>query len=226
MDRPDAEPSQVRESLSDLGGVNRYLGGRAALLPVLRRAWAGRPRGASLRLLDVGTGAADVPVWAVARATSRGLSMTAVGLDRGRAAIEVARAAARSRVGVRLVRGDALALPFRDGAFDVAMSSTTLHHFSGDAAVRFLTELRRVARRGVVVADLRRSVLGYLGARLLATTVWRRHRYARHDGPVSVRRAYTVPEVRGLLKAAGLRGDVQRRAFFRLSVWIPVENGR
>jgi hypothetical protein len=152
--------------------------------------------------------------------------VTAVGLDRGRAAIEVARAAVRGAVPVKLVRGDGLALPFRDGAFDVAMSSTTLHHFSGEAAVRFLTELRRVARRGVVIADLRRSVLGYLGARLLAATAWRRHRYARHDGPASVRRAYTVSEVRGLLKAACLDGEVRRRPFFRLSVWIAVESER
>lgn len=226
MDRPDAEPGRVRESLRDLGAVNRYLGGRAALLPGLRHACAGRPRGASLSVLDVGTGAADVPAWAAEWASSRGLRVTAVGLDRGRAAIEVARGEVARGVPLRLVRGDALALPFRDGAFDVAMSSTTLHHFSGEAAVRFLTELARVARRGVVIGDLRRSVPGYVGARLLAATVWRRHRYARHDGPVSVRRAYTVSEVRGLLKAAGLEGDVERRAFFRLSVWIPVENGR
>ena len=227
MDRPDAEPSRVRESLRDLAGVNRYLGGRAALLPGLRRALAGRSAaGAGWSLLDVGTGAADVPAWAAAWARSRGYDVTVVGLDRGRAAIAVARETVSGDGTVALVRGDALALPFRDRAFDVAMSSTTLHHFSGEAAVRLLRELHRVARRGVVIGDLRRSIPGYIGARLLAATVWRGHRYARHDGPLSVRRAYTVPEVRGLLRAAGLDGRVQRRAFFRLSVWIPVETER
>jgi SAM-dependent methyltransferase len=219
MDRPDADPGRVRESLDDLRRVNRILGGFAALAHGLRRA-LGEEHGVR-RVLDVGTGAADVPEWIVRRAAARGRPARAVGLDRGRAAIGVARAAMQGNRAVRLVRGDALALPFRDGAFDIAVSSTTLHHFSGGAAVRFLTEMHRVARRGVVIGDLRRSVPAYLAVKLLAATLWRRHAYARHDGPASVRRAYTVGELRALLAAAHLPGRVERRRFFRVSVWIP-----
>lgn len=222
MDRSDADPRQVRESLADLRRVNRFFGGLAALAPGLSRAF-GEDRG-GLRVLDVGTGAADVPEWIVRRAAASGRSVRAVGLDRGRAAIRVAREAVAGNADVRLVRGDALALPFRDGAFDVAVSSTTLHHFSGEDAARFLTEMHRVARRGVVIGDLRRSVPAYLAVKVLAATLWRRHGYARHDGPASVRRAYTVSEVRALLYSAGLPGRVERRPFFRLSVWIPKDD--
>lgn len=218
LDRPDADPGLIRESLSDLRRVNRLFGGLAGLAPELTRAF-GDDRGA-VRVLDVGTGAADVPAWVVRRGAARGRPVWAVGLDRGRAAIRVAREAMAGDAAVRLVRGDALALPFRDAAFDVVVSNTTLHHFSGVAAVRFLTELNRVARRGVVIGDLRRSVPAYLAVRLLAATLWRRHVYARHDGPASVRRAYTVGEMRALLEEARLSGRVQRRPLFRLSVWI------
>ncbi len=78
-----------------------------------------------------------------------------------------------------------------------------------------------MSRHGVLLGDLRRSALGYLGARVLAATLWRRHRYARHDGPVSVRRAYTVEEAREMLAAAGLPGAVRRHRIFRLGIWIP-----
>lgn len=221
MDAPDADPVRVRESLRDLGFVNRFLGGTAALLPDLRRAIAGLPPGAGLRVLDVGTGAADVPEELSRRAARLGHPVWAVGVDRGRAAIAVAKEAFRQGVSsVRLVRSDARSLPFRDGAFDVVISSTTLHHFSGADAVRVLREMRRVAGVGVVIGDLRRSRPGYWAARALAATLWRRHPYARHDGPVSVRRAYTVAEVRRLLAAAALTGSVRRRPFFRLSVRI------
>lgn len=225
MDAPGADPERVRESLADLRRVNRFLGGVGAVAWGLRRVLGETPPDGALRLLDVGTGGGDVPAALVRRAAGRGWTVRAVGLDRGRAAIAVAKADRSADDRVLLVRGDALALPFRAGAFDVAISSTTLHHFSGGDAIRVLQELDRVARRGVVIGDLRRSLSGYLAARLLAATLWRRHPYARHDGPASVRRAYTVQEVRGLLSEAGLEGTVRRRPFFRLAAWIPSRDG-
>lgn len=48
-----------------------------------------------------------------------------------------------------VVRGVAEHLPFRDGAFDVALAVLTLHHWSDPAAG--LAEMRRVARRQVVL---------------------------------------------------------------------------
>lgn len=220
MDLPSADPREVRLSLEDLTAANRLFGGTASVRRHVARLLAGSAPGARLCLLDVGTGAGDVPAALHQWARRRGWAVWALGLDRGAAAIAVARARTGAGGALRLVRGDALALPFRDGAFDVAISNTTLHHFSGEDAIRFLRELRRVARKGVVVGDLRRSRSGYLATRALAATWWRGHRYARHDGPVSYRRAYTPLEVRALLARAGLSGFVERHRFFRLVVRI------
>ena len=90
-----------------------------------------------------------------------------------------------------------------EGAFDVAHSSMFVHHLDPYDAVAFLRELRRVARCGIVVNDLVRGRLNWLGAWLLihATAT---SRFTRHDGPLSVRRAYTRPELLDLVAAAGL----------------------
>ena len=66
-----------------------------------------------------------------------------------------------------------------------------------------LGEMRRVARRGVIVNDLVRSWFAYL-ATLLATRVASKNPYLRHDGPLSVRRAYTRGEMSALAVRAGL----------------------
>jgi Zn-dependent protease len=63
-----------------------------------------------------------------------------------------------------------------------------------------------VSTLGILVSDLRRSRTGYLAVSLLARTVWRGHVYARHDGPVSMRAAYTMAEARELAARAGLTG--------------------
>jgi hypothetical protein len=61
-----------------------------------------------------------------------------------------------------------------------------------------------VARLGVVVNDLRRGILPLLATAVAVTAVGR-CRTTRHDGLLSVRRAYTQGETDALLAAAGLR---------------------
>jgi len=64
--------------------------------------------------------------------------------------------------------------------------------------------MRRVARRGVVVNDLRRGRVAFA---LSAVTVLAlsRGRYTRHDGVLSARRAYTLAELDDIAANAGLR---------------------
>jgi hypothetical protein len=98
---------------------------------------------------------------------------------------------------------DARCLPFGDLSFDVVMCSLALHHQVPDDALAMLREMRRVARRGVVVNDIVRCWRGYWGAWLLSRTL-SRNPLTRHDGPLSVRRAYTRPEMLALAAEAGL----------------------
>lgn len=218
MDRPDADPVELARSLADLRSVNRWLGGRRVVLRHLSRLLPPEP-GREYSLLDVATGSADIPlaVLAWARRTGRRVRITAT--DVHPATLEEARRRARPHPEIAVEAADALRLPYPDGAFDVSLLCTALHHFDeeGDAAA-VLRELARVSRRGVVVSDLRRTRLAFLGARLLAATVWRSHPITRHDGPLSVRRAFTVAELRGLAERAGLRARVHGHGPFRLAL--------
>ena len=76
-----------------------------------------------------------------------------------------------------------------------------------------LLEADDAGERLVLVTDLLRSWTGLAAVRLLAATVWRRHPVTRHDGPASVRGAYTLDELRGLARRAGL-GEVRARSWF------------
>ncbi len=217
MDGRSPDPERLAESLRDLAGYNRYLGGTATIIHQLARLFAGSAPG-RLRLLDVGAGGVDM-LRSVARwLERRGQPLAeAVGLELGSETVRLAAQQSRSGVGHRigLVRGDARALPFPDRRFDVTISSTFLHHLTAEDAVIALREMARVSRHGLVVSDLRRGVLGYLAAQALAHTVWRRHTYTRHDGPVSMRAAYTPDEARELARAAGLEPVVEPQPGFR-----------
>ena len=66
-----------------------------------------------------------------------------------------------------------------------------------------LREMRRVARRGVVVNDLRRGLLP-LTATWVSVMALGRSPVTRVDGVISARNSYTLPELDELLAEAGL----------------------
>ena len=191
-------------NLRDLGRVNRRLGG-VALSTAGIEALA--PHATRLSLVDVGTGGADIPAALLERARRQGRALTITALDSRAeivaAALRVNPELADTR-GLILETGDGRRLDFPDRSFDLAHCSLVLHHLEPEAAVELLREMGRVARVGVVINDLDRTRLDLAGALLLAKLATR-NRYTRHDGPLSVRRAYRVPEVANLLRSAGLR---------------------
>jgi ubiquinone/menaquinone biosynthesis C-methylase UbiE len=160
-----------------------------------------------ISIIDVGTGAADIPVALLAEARRRGRRLEVVAVDARPEVLEAARATrpALARIpGLALDVFDGRSLPYPDRAFDIAHASLVVHHFAPDEAVVLLAEMARVARLGIVVNDLDRGRMHWLGAWLIAH-LFTRNRYTRRDGPLSVRRAYTPAEMRELLARAGLR---------------------
>jgi len=213
LDQAEHDPRELEQSLGHVAAVNRWLGGERALLQHLAPLIG--PEGTT-RIIDVGTGSGDLPrrVARWARAHRRSIEIVATDFHPQMAAL--AQKTCGDDPAITIQVADALALGFADKSFDVATLSLTLHHFDGAQQVRVLRELARVARAAVIVNDLRRSRLNYLGARLLAHTIWRGNRLTRHDGPLSVLRAFTPDELVDLAAAAGIQGRVYQHYFQRL----------
>jgi ubiquinone/menaquinone biosynthesis C-methylase UbiE len=196
-------------SLADMARLNG-LGGRMLTLAHARRLLRRLPPGRPAIVLDVGTGGGDLPLALARWARRAGRPLRVLALDRDAATLVAARGAIAAAPGVALVRGDATALPLRDRAVDVAVSALTLHHLEPPEAIAYLAELDRVSRLGFVVNDLVRSRAAY-GLVWLATRLLAAHPMSRHDGPLSVRRAYTAREIERLLERAGVSGARVRR---------------
>jgi ubiquinone/menaquinone biosynthesis C-methylase UbiE len=217
LDDPAAAPSLVRESLRNIARANRWFGGAAAVRFGLDRALADlHPATREISLLDVGTGLGDLPLMAAAWAARRGIVLRPMGLERHGVAARLARES-----GLAALVGDGGALPFRDDSFDLVLLSQVAHHFAPGAIVTLLRECDRVARRAVIVADLRRSSVAALGFRV-AGSVLRFDADTMRDGITSLRRGFTSGTLAALLARAGVRAPVRRRPGARLvAVWHP-----
>lgn len=220
LDSPEHDSGVLEESLEQVAAVNRWLGGRRSLLAHVEELY---PADGPVSLLDAGTGSGDLPRAVVDHAHRRGRTIQVRATDAHPQMVEIARRACVAYPEIRVSRADVLNLPFADGEFDGAMLSMTLHHMEGDDAARCLRELARVSRRGVLVSDLERSVVNYVGALALGRTVWRRNPLTRHDGPLSVRRSFTAAELRQLATDAGFgEARVYRHFPYRLILVIPL----
>src|SRR5262249_51949441 len=102
-----------------------------------------------------------------------------------------------------------------EGGADIVMSSLFTHHLSDSALVQFIKWMEANARIGWFINDLERHPLPYhfLKFAFLAT---RRHRFMRHDGPVSVASAFRKRDwARYLAEASLAEGSA------RIEPWMP-----
>jgi ubiquinone/menaquinone biosynthesis C-methylase UbiE len=199
LDRP--VPRADREAaLRDIDRLNAWFGGYWLTRRAIERLTGGAR---SITIIDVGGGRGDFARRLARSARRRGRHVRVVVVDRDAAVTG-------QDPDVVAVRADATALPFREDAADVATASLLLHHLDPDDAVRGLSEMRAAARRGVVVNDLLRTRVT-VALVWLVTRLFTRHRFARHDGPLSVRRAYAPAELRTLAEKAGIARLAIRR---------------
>jgi len=209
LDDWTADAAEVETSLGNIARANRLFGGLAAVRRGLAQVIQPSYRG-PLTVLDVGTGAGDVPAMVQRWLGRRGVRVRSFGLERHPAAARMARAS-----GLWTVLGCGGALPFASRSVDIVVLSQVAHHMARDGCVTLFRECGRVARLGGVIADLRRSRAAAAGFRMVAPLLGF-DRHTATDGVVSLRRGFTAPELRRLTREAGLDATVRRSYGARL----------
>jgi 2-polyprenyl-3-methyl-5-hydroxy-6-metoxy-1,4-benzoquinol methylase len=204
MDQPGLDPDCHDQALHGLARINAVSRSAAILWPRLR-SLARRLHPRPLRILDVASGAGDVPVQLEQMGRRTGLRLEIAGCDRSTEAVRhAARRAEEQQANVAFFPCDALAGDLPPG-WDAVISSLFLHHLEADQAVLLLQRMARAAARLVLVNDLIRSLPGYLLA-CLGTRLLSRSPLVHVDGPRSVEGAFILAEVRDLARRAGLQG--------------------
>jgi SAM-dependent methyltransferase len=196
-------PRDRDAALADIDRLSAWFGGHALTIRAVRRLLGAAAPGRRVPIVvDVGGGRGDLARRLVRAVERRGGRVRVVLLDRDLEGLVLAEAACRGCPEILRVCADATALPFRDEGVDVTTASLVLHHLPPDAAAASLEAMRAAARLGVVVNDLLRTRLAWLLV-VVGTRLFAPHRVSRHDGPLSVRRAYAPAELRVLGEKAG-----------------------
>jgi SAM-dependent methyltransferase len=131
-----AEPEAAVRNLRDIARINRWFGGQAVLIRMMRNLAHSQER---FSVLDVGAASGDMGRCLIRHfPNARVLS-----LDRCAAHL-------RNAASPRVV-ADALRLPFRPPAFDFVLCSSVLHHFRDHEVIEMIGALRPFARRALLL---------------------------------------------------------------------------
>jgi SAM-dependent methyltransferase len=202
LDLPGLDRTSLREELQMLEELNRRLNGHKLMIAYVQRL-LGSISLPSLSVLDLGTGAADVPRAIAAWARERQLPVTITAVDRNPEVLQIAKELCRDWPEIQLIQHDLRSLPYAPGSFDLVLCSLALHHFDSVDAIMILQQIKKMARIGYIVSDLRRNWFA-IGAMELLLFAMFRSRVFRHDARQSCRAAFTVRELWALAEQAGL----------------------
>jgi 2-polyprenyl-3-methyl-5-hydroxy-6-metoxy-1,4-benzoquinol methylase len=216
MDSGTASPAELSDALSFLSASNSYLGGWAVMrerLEIWSRAWDKRK---IITMLDVGTGAADLPLRILSWGRQRRFNIKIVAIDTDEKVLDLARERTEGEASLSLFHSDLKTFAAAGGRFDYVTGSLFLHHLPPAELVDSLRLCDGLAAKGMLFSDLRRCAAAYAGVRALTCMTGR---VTRNDGPLSVRRAFLPEELEAAAERAGLRYlRVRRGSFFRLSL--------
>ena len=212
LDSNACPPAEVVASLRDLCRINRWFGGIATTRKLIERVAATTGK-KQFSLLEVAAGFGEVPRAAGRELAAKGITLDVTDLDR---------VSTHLQRGHRRLVADALALPFRDGSFDLVSCSLFAHHLQPPELAGFAKEASRVSRCAVLINDLIRHPLHL--ALVYAAFPLMRSYVSRLDGVASVRRSYTPDEIRTILSDGANRRhkvEISRHYLFRMGaiVW-------
>jgi 2-polyprenyl-3-methyl-5-hydroxy-6-metoxy-1,4-benzoquinol methylase len=196
MDSVALPPEVADRVLRFLELTNRRFGGTSLVLRHLERWWMLSAPGRAVTVLDVGTGAADIPRRLVRWGGARGTPIRVTAIDMAPDIAAAARARVRDEPDIDVEQATLAEVAASGRRFDYVIGSLFLHHVPAAELHETLRAIDRLAVRGVILGDLARGPAALLAVGFLSVVAG--NRIVRHDAPLSVRRAFTVAELSAL----------------------------
>lgn len=216
MDLEPSDDNDYHACLANLARVNALTLAYRPTLSFLDRATTGSHAGQRrpLTVVDVGCGYGDMLRRIGRWAARRRIAVHLVGIDLNPRAVCAAAKATPPDQPIRWIHCG-FAEYQHAGPVDLVVSSLFTHHLDDAGVIRFLSWMEATAQTGWFINDLHRHRVPYYGFRTWSRMA-RWHRFIRHDGPVSIARAFVRDDWVRLLPAAGFAANAAR-----IEWWTP-----
>ncbi|HKI78743.1 MAG TPA: methyltransferase domain-containing protein [Ignavibacteriaceae bacterium] len=208
MDDFSIKDERIVRALDELKNTNKYLGGISTTSKGLELIISNssvnenKTLTKKLTILDLGSGASDILLYLKIKLPQ--LNITGIDLNKGACKY------LKINSEVSVICGDTFNLPVKNKKFDIVHLSLFLHHFKEDEIKAILKNLIEVSRKGIIINDLRRSVIALAGIKIIASLFSRSELY-KNDAPQSVKRGFIKNDWMQILGEMGINNYVIKR---------------
>jgi 2-polyprenyl-3-methyl-5-hydroxy-6-metoxy-1,4-benzoquinol methylase len=207
MDDHSTDEGMLYRTLGQFAFINRCISRTHVLF---RRVFYSdmKKRGLSrVTVMDIGAGGGHFARWCVGFLKRRGIAPRLICIDNDQRVIGYLRHACEDFPEIEIVNASALKPVAAAGRADYVVATHLLHHFNDESIPEVITGAFEAARYGLLINDLVRHPLAYMGFSLLAGVFFRRG-FTLSDGLLSIKKGFTSEEVRRYILRAGLAGRV------------------
>jgi 2-polyprenyl-3-methyl-5-hydroxy-6-metoxy-1,4-benzoquinol methylase len=214
MDDFQLEGSMLRETLDEIAGINRWLGGNRITLNGVAQLL--NKTNEVVHIVDIGCGNGDM-LRALADAFKGRVMLT--GIDANAFTIAHAQKLSTAYPDIQYYCMNIMEAPFSKLRYDIALCTLTLHHFTDEEIKGMLQTMQQSATLGIVVNDLQRSALAY---RLFELMAWacRLSPMAKADGATSILRGFKRKELQQLSEQLNIKSYSLRWKWAFRYQWI------
>lgn len=214
MDDFTIQDERVDLALRELRLINYFLGGNNGSKRGITKLISDI-HDKKIYLLDAGAGSSDV----LNDLKKRYKNVQVISLDKNKRVCNFIKR--NSNFKPMVVCADAFNLPIKEKSIDIVHASLFFHHFENKSLQILLFGFNQVAKWGLVINDLQRSLRAYLGIKIL-TLLFSQSELVKNDAPMSVRKGFSKAELIDLINKAKLQKfEISRKWAFR---WIVTVN--
>ncbi|MBN1575959.1 MAG: methyltransferase domain-containing protein [Chitinispirillaceae bacterium] len=209
MDDTAADENLLVTTLCDFKYINRFISQIRRVLHATVIADMQRRNAHEVSFLDIAAGGCDIGLWFARYCRSRGITCSVYCLDNDPRALKYAREACRDEPSISFIETDARDIGGLGLSVDYAFTNHFLHHLSDEYIPGILRAIGNCSRHGFVVHDLERAYWSYVCFTLLAGILYRGG-FTFTDGRISIRRGFTLAELRRYVTSAGIDATITR----------------
>jgi len=199
MDDPNCDPDLLQNTYRQFDRLNHLLPGwRRVYVSLIRPLLTDRNRRYSV--LDIGCGGGGLLREVHGWAARDGHRLSLLGIDEDPRAVAFS-AARQWPEEISFVHTGSGAMAQTGKLFDFVICNHVLHHVPEESFSSFLDDVGALTRNLALICDPLRSRCGYALFGCFASVLFRRS-FIREDGLLSIRRSYTLAELRATMPPA------------------------
>jgi 2-polyprenyl-3-methyl-5-hydroxy-6-metoxy-1,4-benzoquinol methylase len=217
MDDFNLEGDILRDTLDQLGNINKWLGGNRITLNGLSNLLKNQPKDKVYHIVDLGCGHGDILRIIANWGKTNHFKFQLTGIDANLDAINYAKELSVNQPNISYQCLDVFSEQFKNIKCDILLATLFLHHFNDDEIVQLLNAFKQKTTLGIVINDLHRSKLAYFLFQCLGLGIT--NRMVKEDGLTSIKRAFKEQELVRFSNMLQLNSQIKWRWAFRYQ-WL------